>query len=76
MKIIEQKVYKVEFKTKKVNSDLALVEAESMLEALEIFTEYHKERNTPDFKIIGIREHINIIKAISKTVSHTITVEL
>lgn len=47
-----------------------------MLEALEIFTEYHKERNTSDFKIIGIREHINIIKAISKTVSHTITVEL
>lgn len=76
MKAVEQKVYKVEFKTKEINSDLALVEAESMLEALEIFTEYHKNIRTSGFKIIGIREHMNIIKAISKTVNHTITVEL
>ena len=76
MKIIKQKVFKVEYKTK-YNSDLyELVEADSFEEAIKISTEYHKNNQDVDFQIKGIYIYINVLKPISKSVTKTITVEL
>lgn len=76
MKIIKQKVFKVEYKTKYESYLEELVEADSFEEAIKISTEYHKNINDSEFQIKGIHTYINVLKPISKTVTKTITVEL
>ena len=73
MKVIVQKVYKIEYSTKYFGSVTELVEANSLVEAIEVSTAYHNE---PNFKIKGVNEYMSILKPISKTVTQTMTVEL
>lgn len=73
MKVIKQNVYRVTYNSKYDSNREELVEANSLVEAIEVSTAYHNE---PDFKIKGVNEYMSILKPISKTVTQTLTVEL
>ena len=76
MKVIVQKVYKVEYSTKYFGSVTELVEANSLVEAIEVSTTYHEKDKDSNFRIKSVSEHIPILKPISKIVTKTLTVEL
>lgn len=76
MKIIVQKVYKVEYSTKYFGSVTELVEANSLVEAIELSTIYHEKDKDSNFKIKSVSEYMPILKPISKTITQTLTVEL
>lgn len=73
MKVIKQSVYRVTFSANYDSDRDELVEANSLVEAIEVSTAYHNESN---FKIKGVNEYMSILKPISKTVTQTMTVEL
>ena len=73
MKVVKQNVYRVTYNSKYDSNREELVEANSLVEAIEVSTAYHNE---PDFKIKSVSEYISILKPISKTVTQTLTVEL
>lgn len=73
MKVIKQNVYRVTYNSKYDSNREELVEANSLVEAIEVSTTYHNE---PDFKIKGVNEYMSILKPISKTITQTLTVEL
>ena len=67
MKVIKQKVYRVEYNTGFDNS--VLVEADSIIEAMEVAKAYYK---LEDSNIRGAHTYAPVIKKLTKTV----TVEL
>lgn len=73
MKVIKQSVYRVTFSSNYDSDRDELVEANSLVEAIEVSTAYHNE---PNFKIKGVNEYMSILKPISKTITQTLTVEL
>lgn len=73
MKVVKQSVYRVTFSANYDSDRDELVEANSLVEAIEVSTAYHNE---PNFKIKGVNEYMSILKPISKTVTQTMTVEL
>ena len=76
MKVIAQKAYRVEYDTKHFSNKVELVEANSLVEAIEVSTTYHEKNKDSDFRIKSVSEHIPILKPISKTITQTLTVEL
>ncbi len=68
MKVIKQRVYKVEYK--RCYEDFVLVEADSIVEAMEVAKS--SSLNLTDEEIIGVHTYIPVIKKLTKT----ITVEL
>lgn len=74
MKLKVQKVFNIECRSKDNNKEEFLVEADSMQEAISILEEYKKD--IEPITIIGIHAFKPVLKPISKTISHTINVEL
>lgn len=68
MKVIKQKVYKIEYNLD--YSDIILVEADSMIEAIEVIKSYNPKLE--DKNITSISSYCPVIKKLTKTV----TVEL
>lgn len=76
MKVVKQNVYRVTYNSKYDSNREELVEANSLVEAIEVSTTYHEKDKDSNFRIKSVSEHIPILKPISKTITQTLTVEL